>query len=131
MMANMEKQGQRWHTNHDLWEKMKSIAHEKREKPTEAEKALWQKLRMHRLHGLKFRSQHSLGPFIVDFYCKEVKLIIEVDGEIHRYQVEEDNIRQEFLQNLKYKVLRFSNDTVLNNIDEVIRQIESSLPGSL
>jgi very-short-patch-repair endonuclease len=127
----MEKHDQRWRTNPDLWEKLKHIAHEKRKKPTEAEKTLWQKLRMHRFHGLKFRSQHCIGPFIVDFYCKQAKVIIEVDGEIHQYRAEEDKIRQEFLENKEYKVLRFPNDVVLNNIDEVLRQIESSLPGTL
>jgi very-short-patch-repair endonuclease len=127
----MKKQKKRWHTNPDLWEKLKPIAYEMRHTPTEAEKTLWKHLRMHRLHGLSFRSQHCIGPFIVDFYCKQVMLIIEVDGEIHRYQVEEDKIRQKFLESLKYKVLRFPNELVLNNIVEVMKQIEEYLSGTI
>jgi very-short-patch-repair endonuclease len=124
----VRKQDKRWHTGPDLWEKLKPMAHEKRNKPTEAEKELWKHLRMHRLHGLSFRRQHCIGQFIVDFYCKKLKLVIEVDGEIHQYQVEEDEIRQEYLESLELKVLRFPNNTVLNNIEEVIRKIELYLP---
>ena len=120
----MKKQDRRWHTNSELWEKLKPIAHEMRHAPTEAEKTLWKHLRMHRLHGLNFRSQHCIGPFIVDFYCKQVMLIIEVDGRIHRYQPEEDKMRQEFLENLNYKVLRFPNEMILNNLVEAMKQIE-------
>ncbi|MFA5308178.1 MAG: endonuclease domain-containing protein [Dehalococcoidales bacterium] len=124
----MKQQANRWRTYPDLWEKLKPIAHEKRNEPTGAEKELWQHLRMHRLHGLSFRRQHCAGQFIVDFYCSKAKLVIEVDGEIHQYQAEEDKIRQEYLESLGLKVLRFTNNAVLNNIEEVIRVIENYLP---
>ena len=120
----MKKQDNRWLTDTVLWEKLKPIAQEKRDKPTEAEKELWQHLRMHRLHGLSFRRQHCIGQFIVDFYCKNARLVIEVDGPIHQYQPEEDKVRREYLENHKLKVLRFSNNDVLNNISKVISQIE-------
>ena len=123
----MRKQDKRWHTNPDLWEKLRPIAREKRNKPTEAENLLWQKLRRHQFRGLSFRRQHGIGQFIVDFYCRKVNLVIEVDGTIHQYQAEEDGIRQEYLESLKLKVLRFSNEAVLNNIGEIIKQIELRL----
>jgi len=123
----MRKQDKRWQTDAELWEKLRPIVREKRHEPTEAENMLWQRLRGHQLRGLSFRRQHSIGQFIVDFYCKKAKLVIEVDGLIHQYQEEEDSIRQQYLESLELKVLRFSNDTVLNNVDEAIKQIESCL----
>ena len=123
----MRKQDKRWQTDAELWEKLRPIVREKRHEPTEAENMLWQRLRRHQLRGLSFRRQHSIGQFIVDFYCKKAKLVIEVDGLIHQYQEEEDSIRQQYLESLELKVLRFSNDTVLNNVDEAIKQIESCL----
>jgi very-short-patch-repair endonuclease len=123
----MRKQDKRWRTNPELWEKLKNIAREKRTKPTEAENLLWQLLRRNQIHGLGFRRQHSIGQFIVDFYCKKVKLVIEVDGPIHQYQAEEDAIRQRFLESLELKVMRFTNDSVLHNTDEVVKQIDPGL----
>jgi very-short-patch-repair endonuclease len=99
-----------------------------RSDPTEAENLLWQRLRRHKLYGLSFRRQHSIGRFIVDFYCAKARLVIEIDGPVHQYRAEEDKARQEYLEGHKLKVLRFNNNIVLNNIDEVIKQIESYLP---
>jgi very-short-patch-repair endonuclease len=127
----MRKQDKRWRTNPELWEKIKPIAHEKRKQPTEAEQKLWTYLRKHQLRGAKFRSQHCVGKFIVDFYCRDAKLVIEVDGPIHQYQEEEDKIRQEYLEDCKLKVLRFTNDLILNNIEKSIEQIESYLSRTL
>jgi very-short-patch-repair endonuclease len=127
----MKNQDGRWHTDASLWEKLKPIAHEMRSKPTEAEKELWKYLRKHRLHGLSFRRQHCIGQFIVDFYCAKAKLVIEIDGPIHQYQPEEDAVRQAYLESHDLKVLRFTNDTVLNSMDEVLKQIELSLPSTL
>jgi very-short-patch-repair endonuclease len=127
----MRKRDNRWSTNPVLWEKLKPIAHEKRNEPTEAEKTLWKYLRMHRLRGLNFRRQFCIGQFIVDFYCTKAKMVIEVDGEMHQYQIEEDKIRQEYLEGLGLTVLRFQNNAVLNNVEEVINKIESSLPGNI
>ncbi len=127
----MRAKGRRWRTNPDLWEKLKPIAYEKRHEPTDAEKELWKYLRKHQLHGLSFRRQHCIGRFIVDFYCKRAKLVIEVDGEIHRYQKEEDLIRQKYLESHELKVLRFSNNMVLNNVEEVIVQINSYLSNTI
>ena len=127
----MRKQDKRWRTDPALWEKLKPIAFEMRHKPTEAEKELWRHLRMHQLRGLSFRRQQCIGQFIVDFYNKKAKLVIEVDGEIHQYQAEEDRVRQEYLESLQLTVLRFSNDMVLNNVFDVMKQIEKYLLKSL
>jgi very-short-patch-repair endonuclease len=77
-----------WHTSPELWEKLKPLARQMRCKPTPAEKQLWQKLKNKQLLGLKFRRQHSIDRFIVDFYCNEVRLVVEVDGSIHDYTQE-------------------------------------------
>jgi very-short-patch-repair endonuclease len=120
----MKNKDKRWYTHPDLWEKLKPLAREERHKPTEAENLLWQYLRRNQINGLGFRRQHSIGPFIVDFYCYKAKIVIEVDGPIHQYQEEKDSIKQQYLENLEIKVFRFPNDIVLNNIDEVIKQIK-------
>jgi hypothetical protein len=75
-----------WRTTPHLWEKLKPVARQMRQEPTQAEDLLWQSLRNHQLLGFKFRRQHSIERFIVDFYCAEAKLVIEIDGPIHDYQ---------------------------------------------
>jgi very-short-patch-repair endonuclease len=127
----MGEQENRWRTRPDLWEKLKPIAHEKRHNPTPAEKELWKYLKNRQLLDFIFRRQHCIAPFIVDFYCYKAKLAIEIDGEIHQYRPEEDKIRQEYLESLKLKVLRFTNDAVLRHADEVVLQIENYLPSIL
>jgi very-short-patch-repair endonuclease len=94
-----------------------------RHQPTPAEEKLWQKLRNKQLLGFKFRRQHSIDRFIVDFYCNEAQLVVEVDGEIHDYTQEEDAIRQEFLESLGLRVVRFRNEAVLSSIDGVLEGI--------
>ncbi len=75
------------------------------------------------LLNLKFRRQHTIDRFIVDFICNQAQLIIEVDGEIHDYTQEEDAIRQEFLESQGLRVIRFRNEEVLGNIDGVLEEI--------
>jgi very-short-patch-repair endonuclease len=127
----MEKKYKIWRTETVLWEKLKPIVKEMRRKPTEAENRLWQKLRRHNLQGFKFRHQHNIERFIVDFCCPEIKLIIEVDGPIHQYQVKEDETRQEFLESQHYRVIRFSNDEVNYGMDNVLNKIKTHLPVSV
>ncbi|MFA6427272.1 MAG: DUF559 domain-containing protein [Candidatus Magasanikbacteria bacterium] len=91
--------------------------------PTKAEYVLWQELRR-KLLGYKFRRQVSIGKFIVDFYCHELRLVIEVDGPIHEDQIEYDNQRQKFLESRGYIVIRFLNDEVLFDRDVVLQCIE-------
>src|SRR5687768_11406422 len=95
------------HTSPGLWEKLKPLARQMRREPTFAENALWQHLRGRKTAGAKFRRQHAIDRFIVDFFCHEARLIIEVDGQIHDYTPEEDSIRQAFLEACDYIVIRF------------------------
>jgi very-short-patch-repair endonuclease len=115
-------------TTPELWEKLKPLARQMRHEPTPAENALWAKLRNRRLNDSKFRRQHAVYRFIVDFYCAEARLIIEVDGDIHDYTQAEDAIRQEFLESLGLLVIRFTNDEVFHQIDGVLDVIAEYLP---
>ena len=96
--------------------------------PTAAENALWQRLRRKQLLGYKFRRQHTIDRFIVDFYSRDAQLIIEVDGPIHEYTKEEDTVRQEFLESLGLRVIRFNNEDVILNIEAVLDEIVRHLP---
>ncbi|MBW4622225.1 MAG: endonuclease domain-containing protein [Cyanosarcina radialis HA8281-LM2] len=98
-----------------------------RQNLTPAEQILWQHLRNRKLHGLKFRRQHPIGRFIVDFYCPEYRLIVELDGEIHDRQVEYDMARTEQLQADGDRVLRFQNQEVLDRLSWVLEQILQGL----
>ncbi len=101
-------------------------AKEMRANPTPAEAALWEQLRNKKLDA-KFRQQHLIGDYIVDFVCLDKKLIVEVDGKIHESQVEEDAKRTEILENDYYKVIRFKNEEVLGDIDGVLEKITKEL----
>jgi very-short-patch-repair endonuclease len=100
-----------------------AAARQLRQNLTPAEQALWEALKNRQLDGLKFRCQHSMGPFIVDFYCPQCRLVIEVDGEIHEQQIEYDTARTMQMNQFGYRVIRFSNQDVLTNLDNVLRQI--------
>ena len=92
---------------------------------TPAENILWQRLRKKQFGGLRFRRQHPIGRFIVDFYCAEARLVVEVDGAVHDEagHAEYDEDRQRFLQALGLRVLRFSNAQVINETDAVLEVI--------
>jgi very-short-patch-repair endonuclease len=102
---------------------VESAALRLRKQLTPAETMLWQALRNRQLNGLKFRRQHPVGQFIVDFYCPEHQLIIELDGAIHDRQIEYDTARTEQLQAFGYQVLRFQNEEILMNLPSVLEQI--------
>ncbi|MBI2304687.1 MAG: DUF559 domain-containing protein [Chloroflexi bacterium] len=116
-----------WHTSPELWARLKPLARQMRRKPTGAEERLWQHLRNRQLMGFKFRRQHSMERFIVDFYCAEAGLVVEVEGPIHQYQHGEDQTRREYLESRGLRVLRFSNDEVLHYLDKVLHQISTAL----
>jgi leucyl-tRNA synthetase len=101
-------------------------AQEMRSNPTRAEAKLWQSLKGKKLDA-KFRQQHLIGDYIVDFVCLDRKLIIEVDGPIHDFQKEEDNNRALNLEVKGYKVIRFKNEEVIGNIDDVLTKIRYEL----
>jgi very-short-patch-repair endonuclease len=90
---------------------------------TKAESRLWERIRARQLEDLKFRRQYAVGNFILDFYCADHKLAIEVDGSIHIGQEEHDLARTQFLQNYGYSVLRFKNEEVFNDIEDVLNRI--------
>ncbi|MEI1377018.1 endonuclease domain-containing protein [Nostoc sp. UHCC 0926] len=119
--------GYPWQTPNELWKKLKPLARQMRCEPTSAEKLLWEKLRHKQLLGFKFRRQQTIDRFIVDFYCNEARLVVEVDGEIHDYTQEEDAIRQEFLESLGLQVGRFRNEDVLERIEGVLQDIAAWL----
>src|SRR5690606_24134389 len=99
-------------------------AKEMRKNPTLAERKLWDALRRRNL-DFRFRRQHPIFEYIVDFVCLEKQLIIEVDGDIHKYQLDEDAERELLLEVKKgYHFLRFTNEEVLNDIENVLAQIE-------
>jgi very-short-patch-repair endonuclease len=102
-------------------------AAELRREPTEAETKLWTNLRAHKLAGIGFRRQHAIGPYIVDFCAPRAKIIIELDGSQHLDQQEYDAARTRFLENRGYKVLRFWNSEVMNQIEGVIGSILDAL----
>ena len=104
-----------------------NIAREFRREPTVAEKALWCLIRQKQLAGWKFRRQHPIGRYIVDFCCPKAHLIIEVDGEIHCQQVEADREREQALIQQGFRILRFSNRQVFETPDEVVQKIQESL----
>jgi very-short-patch-repair endonuclease len=98
-----------------------------RREQTPAEQVLWRHLRTKRMCNIKFRRQHPIGCYFVDFCSIQQKLIVEVDGGQHADQSAEDEVRSSFLKSYGYRVLRFWNDQVLENTDEVLAEIEKSL----
>jgi len=98
-------------------------ARELRSGMTDAEQLLWYHLRGRRLSGWKFRRQHEIDRYIVDFVCADASLIVELDGGQHVEQVNEDTYRTQRLENLGFRVLRFWNDDVLTNTEAVLEVI--------
>jgi very-short-patch-repair endonuclease len=99
-----------------------------RENQTPTEAILWQSLRRKEL-GEKFVRQHGIENYIVDFCCRRKKLIIEIDGSIHNKSEakENDDKRTEYLERLGYKIIRFKNQEVLDDTEQVLEKIKSSL----
>ncbi len=94
-----------------------------RKQTTEPEKLLWSILRARQLAGLKFRRQHPIEPYIVDFYCAPCQLVIELDGESHEGRQQYDAEREKYLHNLGLTVFRVTNDDVMNNLEGVAEAI--------
>lgn len=108
---------------------LKEIRRQLRQEMTPAEVVLWKRLRNSRFLSLKFKRQHSIGNYIVDFYCANPRVIIEIDGEVHfeKEQKEKDNHRDENLRDMDYIVLRFYNDEVINETMTVLKKIEAAI----
>ncbi len=105
---------------------LKDLRRELRKEPTEAEAFLWKILRGKNISGRKFRRQHSIENYIVNFYCAEEKLVIELDGKINLNQKEMDFERDKRLKELGYNVLRFENERVFRELEKVVCIIEAN-----
>lgn len=118
-----------------LVEVAKVVCRELRRNETSAEEVLWGAIRNKNLSGKKFYRQHPIfyditGKetfFVADFYSFSEKLVIELDGRYHKYRLKEDKYRTDILNSLGLKVIRFKNEEVLNNLDEVLLKITKSL----
>lgn len=108
---------------------LKERARQLRREQTEAEKKLWGRLRSRQLGGFKFRRQFVIGPFITDFCCFEQRLIVELDGGQHAGQNDADRRRSDFLRSHGYRVLRFWDNEIFEDIDAVLRHILHALDG--
>jgi len=108
---------------------MRQRAQKLRNEATEAEKALWARLRRRQVLGYKFRRQQVLGRYIVDFVCLDKRLVVEVDGSQHFEQESYDKARSRWLETQGYQVMRFLNNEVLADIEAVIDAIVLQLEG--
>lgn len=111
----------------DWWKLLKPAARKMRHQPTEAEDILWSYLRDRRLAGYKFRRQHAVDRFILDFYCRASRLAVEVDGPIHERTANEDAERDSILACYGIRVLRVRNEEVLGDIEAVLTTIREAL----
>jgi len=106
------------------------LAREFRTSQTKAEAVLWQHLRNRQLLGFKFRRQHQFGDYIADFYCHEASLVIECDGSVHdqNEQWHHDQNRDAYMVASGLRVLRFTNDQILDDSEMVLKEISKYLP---
>jgi very-short-patch-repair endonuclease len=106
------------------------FARELRKRQTSAEDFLWQLLRNRRLLGVKFRRQHQFGDFVIDFYCREASLAIECDGAVHKRneQWHHDQNRDAYMIGQGLRVIRISNERILNDTENVLIDIALCLP---
>jgi very-short-patch-repair endonuclease len=88
---------------------------------------LWERIKQKQICGVRFRRQHPIDFFIVDFYCHEARLVVEVDGEIHTQQKESDDGRTAEMEKYLIKVIRFQNSEVENDIENVIYKIKDEV----
>ncbi|MEW6716437.1 MAG: endonuclease domain-containing protein [Chloroflexota bacterium] len=102
-------------------------AKELRRDMTLAEKRLWTALRRNQLDGFRFRRQQIIGRYIVDFYCDAARLIVEVDGSVHNQQIEYDQAREHVLRDYELRILRFSNEEIMKNLENVLSEIRTAL----
>ena len=100
-----------------------SRARKMRREPTPAEAVLWEALRKGKHRGLRFRRQFIIEPYIVDFYCHKAKVVIEIDGGVHNTQEEFDQKREDDLQSMGYRIIRFSNHDVIHHLEKILYRI--------
>ena len=105
-------------------EKTKKLAREQRASMSLPEQVLWRQLRLKQT-GLKFRKQHPAGPYVLDFYCHEARLCVEIDGQSHDFTSAHDERRDRWLASQGVRTLRISAQDVLRNLDGVLQYIVS------
>ena len=117
------------YTDRAIHQDIKERARHMRKHPTAAENLLWDRLRRKQVANLRFRRQQPIGRYIVDFYCAEARLVIELDGASHAQpgQIEHDRERQLFLESLELRVLRFPNEQVLYSTEIVLIEITKAI----
>ncbi|HEY2783514.1 MAG TPA: endonuclease domain-containing protein [Fimbriiglobus sp.] len=103
------------------------LARQLRREMTPAEVILWRELRGRRFEGAKFRRQQPVGPFIVDFLCAELKLVIELGGDTHSGREVDDQARQESLEVEGFRVLRYTNPDIYDDLETVLNDIWSAI----
>lgn len=108
------------------WNASIGYAKENRRYPTEAEQIIWQSVRASKL-GFKFRRQHPIDKYIVDFVCIEKRLVVEIDGKIHDYRKSEDEERTLVLNEKGFKVIRFTNEQIITQLEQVLTLIQEEL----
>lgn len=119
-----------WHVPEGLRRRMLEVARGFRKEPTPSEDLLWQALRRKLLGGRKFRRQQPIGPFVVDFFCAEERLIVEVDGPIHLQQQERDRQRQQLMESLGLRFVRVSAALVEQDLEQVLMRIRAAFGGA-
>ena len=103
------------------------LARQQRQNLTASERVLWSQLRNKHLNGYRFRCQHPIFRYILDFYCHQAALAIEIDGDIHKERIDYDNYRDEYLKSIGITTLRFSVKEVMLNNTTVIDKIQAVL----
>jgi very-short-patch-repair endonuclease len=108
---------------------LKPLRRQLRSALTPAEAVLWKQLQNRQLAGRKFRRQHSVGPYVLDFYCPRERIAVELDGAAHDHEraVERDEARASYLRSVGIRVVRFENRDVIENLEGVLRAIEAEL----
>jgi very-short-patch-repair endonuclease len=109
---------------HHIW--LREAARDQRRRATPTEQRLWTVLRGRQVDGWRFRRQHPIGPYIVDFLCAEARLVIEIDGSIHEEQREYDAERDDYLHQLGDRVLRMPVDTVARGLPQALSMIRTA-----
>ncbi|MBZ0155038.1 MAG: endonuclease domain-containing protein [Alphaproteobacteria bacterium] len=111
---------------------LKQRRRELRRNQTDAEKAFWAKVRNREFYGMRFLRQYSVGPYILDFYCPDIKLAVELDGGQHNHCTnrEQDAARAEFLKKQGIEVVRFWNHEVLLDMQGVLTRLAQKIPSS-
>lgn len=129
-IPSLKEEKFKWATSNPfLYDSLKDYAEKNRKNPTQAEMILWKQLKSKQLKGYKFRRQHIIGQYIVDFVCLDRMLVIEIDGNIHQLpeNKESDEIRTRWLESNGFKVIRFKNKEVINDTEKVLNQISETL----